>query len=798
MMNKGTTQFMTRIAGGRTGSRKTLNPKKPAGRAKRIIIRLFIIGVFFGVGGMLGAASLFYYYSLSLPPIGPLLEGYNPPQTTRILSSDGEVIGELFDERRTIVPISRIPKNMTNAVIAAEDADFRNHKGVDYMGIARAVIKNLLRGHLRQGASTITQQVARTFFLTREKSLSRKIREVLLTKKIEDRLTKDEILFLYLNQINFGHARYGVSEAARFYFGKDIRDITLAEAALLAGIPKGPSIYSPLINPKAALGRRAYVLGEMLKNKLITKAQYDAASIEKIDLSNTRGPDPTLAPEAVDLAILAVKDQISLKELRRGGYTIVTTVDTRLMRAARQAVLAGLFAVDARHGRVAPFTSTHAPADDHKGPVMVGQIRVGEVTGVDAVENRLKVRVGDLEGFVDLRTANRYNPNKLDAGAFAAVGAKLRVSLLSKPNPGETAAFHLEVGPEAALAAIRPKDGTIAAIIGGDHMMPGGFDRASRALRQPGSAFKPIVYLAALITRRYTAATLLDDAPEVQGEWQPQNAHEEGFLGAVRARDALARSLNLPAVKLITEIGPDAAVVLAKRLGISSALEPAPSLALGASAVTPLEMASAYATLANRGRREGPTIIRRVLGKDGNEIPLSMPPSEQAVSEQEAYLITSLMESVVEGGGTGAEAQKLGRPAAGKTGTSNEQRDAWFVGYTPSLACAVWVGFDDFKPIGKKEYGNRAALPIWLDFMTAAHADIVRQDFEVPEGIVTIPIDPKTGLLAYENMPGALSEVFIEGTQPMETAVPPDLASPDSIMMDQLSDEAGAVDQKAQ
>ncbi len=783
---------MTRTVRGRFETRPTLKPpRKKAGRLGRIIKRLLIVGVFFGVGGMLGVASLFYYYSLSLPPIGPLLEGYNPPTTTRILSLDGEVLGELFEERRTLVPITRIPKAMVNAVIAAEDADFRTHKGLDYMGIARAVLKNILRGHLGQGASTITQQVARTFFLTREKSVSRKVREILLTKKIEDRLTKDEILYLYLNQINFGHARYGVYEAARYYFAKDIKDISVAEAALIAGIPKGPAIYSPVINPKAALGRRTYVLGEMLKHNFIARAQYDEAINTPITLATVRGPDVTLAPEAVDLAVSAVKDQIGIAELKRGGYTLVTTVDSKWMRAARQALVAGLTAVDARHGRTAPFNSTKASMENPKGSPAVGQIRVAEVVGFDAANNRLKVRTGDLEGSVDLRAAARYNPKQLDAASFAATGAKIRVSLIAKPNPGEEASFRLEIGPEAALVAIRPKDGTIAAIVGGFRMMPGGFDRASRAKRQPGSSFKPFVYLAALITRRYTAATLLDDAPEVQGEWQPQNAHEDGFLGAVRARDALARSLNLPAVKLITEIGPDAVVATAKRLGITSTLEPAPSLALGASAVTPLEMATAYAALANHGRREGPRILRRILDRDGNEIPLPTLPSEQAVSEQEAYLITSLMESVVEGG-TGAEARKLNRPSAGKTGTSNEQRDAWFVGYTPNLACAVWVGFDDFKTIGRKEYGNRAALPIWLDFMKVAHADIVRQDFEVPPGILTVSIDPKTGLRAYENMPGALDEVFLEGTEPTETAVPPDLASPDSILMDELAGETGA------
>lgn len=781
---------MRRASAGRAGSKtKKRKSYKKGGGFKSLLKRLFFIALFLGAGGVLGVASLFYYYSLSLPPIGPLLDGYDPPQTTRILSADNVVIGEMFEERRTVVPVSRIPKHMLNAVIAAEDADFRRHQGLDYMGIARAVLRNLLRGRLTQGASTITQQVARTFFLTRAKTFSRKIREALLTKKIEDRLTKDEILFLYLNQINFGHARYGVYEAARFYFEKDIEDISLAEAALLAGIPKGPAVYSPVTHPEAALSRRAYVLGQMKKHNFIGDAEFKAASDVPLELADTRRFDSRLAPEAAALAVEALKDQIDKKELRRGGYTIFTTIDADLQRAARLAVKKGLMEIDARHKRIAPFTSTKAAADKPDGkPLLFGRVYVGEAVAADDENNRLEIRVKGVTGVVDLRSAERYNPENLKASSFAKIGTKLRVSLLRAAEGDKPPAFKLEVGPQAALAAIRPNDGTVVAIVGGDDVLPGGFDRASRAKRQPGSAFKPFVYLAALLTRRYTAATLLDDAPEVQGEWQPKNAHAEGgYLGAVRFRDALARSLNLPSVKLITEIGPDSVVTLAKRLGFTSALEPVPSLGLGASEVTPLETAAAYATLANHGKREGPRIIARVLGKDGKEIPLAAPSSEQAVSEQDAFLITSLMRSVVESG-TGRKARALGRPAAGKTGTSNDRRDAWFAGYTPNLSCAVWVGYDDLKSIGRREYGNRAALPIWLDFMKAAHKDVIKQDFEEPFGIVTVRIDPKTGLRAFEGMEGAVDEVFIDGTEPHETAVPPELISPDNFMMNQLEE----------
>ncbi len=751
------------------------------------IVKMFVLVLFFFlIGGSAGLAAVFYYYNLSLPAIGPLLQGYDPPQTTRILSRDGKIIGELFVERRTVVPIGRIPKVMTNAVIASEDADFRKHEGLDYHGIARAIFRNLTSGRRAQGGSTITQQVARTFFLSREKTYTRKIREVLLTKKIEERLTKDEILYLYLNQINFGHARYGISEAVRYYFGKEVEQITLAEAALLAGIPKSPSHYSPIDHPEAAKQRRAYVLGEMRKLKMISDKAAKRAANAPIQLVSDKRVDNSLAPEAVSAAIDALKEIMNFDQLLRGGYIIETTVDTRLQAAARKAVIEGVTAIDARHGRIAPYrTRKRAPAVS-EGPLREGQIYWGEVFDRDPKAGTLSIQVGGRTGEVSLATAKRYNPDGLDADKFAQKGARLRVSLAAKPAPGKPLKLRLEMGPQAALVAIRPEDGTIAAMIGGDRVLRGGFNRATAAKRQPGSAFKPFVYLAAIQSGRYTAATLLDDSPEVQGEWQPQNSHLDEFAGAVRIREALARSLNLPAVKLITEVGPEATVAVAKRLGIASDLEAVPSLALGSSAVSPLELAGAYAVFAGRGKRNPPRILQRILRPDGTEVPLVFEPAEQVISEQEAYIITSLLESVVRAG-TGARARQLKRPAAGKTGTSDDQRDAWFAGFTPDYACAVWVGYDDFQTLGRKEYGAEAALPIWIDFMTAAHEGLEKREFEKPEGIVTIKIDPVTGLLAWEGMAESLDEVFIDGTEPTETAVPPELIAPESFFMDQLA-----------
>ncbi|MCP4674845.1 MAG: PBP1A family penicillin-binding protein [Deltaproteobacteria bacterium] len=780
------------MVNGRKSTRETRirQPEKRTGFFGKAVLAV----LFFCLGCGAGVAAVFYYFSLTLPAIGPLLEGYEPPQTTRILARDGTIIGELFTERRTVVPLDRIPKVMIDAVLAAEDADFRHHEGLDYRGMIRAVLTNLVSGKLSQGASTITQQVARTFFLSREKTFARKIREILLTKRIEERLTKDEILFLYLNQINFGHARYGVYEATRFYFGKTPEEINLLEAATLAGIPKGPAIYSPITHPDASKRRRAYVLGEMAKLGGISASDAKEAMKATLHVVDSRGIDSRFASEAVSRALQELKDIVGMETLRRGGYVIETTLDPKIQAAARAAVLKGLTSIDKRHGRIAPFkASKRWPAGDRgqSGKIREGRTYVANVVRRDDTAGLLRVDIGGLEGIVQLKKESRYNPKGLKASRFAAKGAKLHVSLTGRPRKGTPLPLRLEVGPQSALVTINPKDGSIVALVGGDSVEPRGFDRAVSAQRQPGSTFKPFVYLAAIQSGRYTAATLLDDAPEVHGEWQPKNANKDDFKGAVRLRRAVAGSINLPAVKLISDVGPNRVIELATRLGTTSKLDPTPSLALGASAVSPLEIASAYAAFGGGGKYRRAWIVKRITGPGGVEIPLVGRSPEQAITEQEAYLITSLLRSVVEGG-TGSRARKLGRPAAGKTGTSNDQRDAWFVGYTPDLVCAVWVGYDDLRSVGRKEYGSRAALPIWLDLMKQAHAKLPKRDFEKPLGIVTVRIDPASGLLAWEGMEEAVEEIFIEGTEPTETAVPPDLVAPDNFLMDQLASDAGS------
>ncbi len=767
--------------------------RRSRGGVARALRRTLLVLLCFGMGGAAGLAAVFYAFSRDLPAIGPLLEGYDPPQTTRILAADGTVLGELYEERRTVVPLERIPRWMVDAVIAAEDSGFRQHQGLDYPAMVRAMFANVTEGRLAQGASTITQQVARTFFLSREKTFSRKIREILLTKRIEERLTKDEILFLYLNQINFGHARYGVQEAARFYFGRDVGDLRLHEAALLAGIPKGPAVYEPIGHAEAARQRRTYVIGSMERQGMIGAAEAELARAAPLGVIPARGPDRELAPEAVSRVLHELAPAVDAATLRHGGWVIETAIDPALQRAAREAVRSGLAAIDGRNGRVAPFRKGKGrlagePCPEGRQPSF-GRVYSAEVTGRDG-EGRLLLRLCGRPAWIDLGRAGRYNPRGLSASGFAETGRRLRVSLAQGPAGGPYEA-QLEEGPQAALAAVDPATGRIVALVGGDDVRPGGFDRASDARRQPGSAFKPFVYLEALRSRRYTPVTLLDDAPEVDGEWQPKNSGSEGFAGAVTLRQALARSLNLPAVKLVRDVGPDRVAQLARAMGIESELDPVPALALGASAVSPLEMASAFATLAAGGMRHPARVVTRVVDPRGGEMRMMGQVPTRVVAEEEAHLLTTLLVSVVTSG-TGQGAAKLGRPAAGKTGTSNEMRDAWFVGYTTDLAAAAWVGYSDYKPLGRREFGGRAALPIWLGFMKKAHAGKPVRDFERPPGIVTARIDPASGLLAYEGQEDALEEIFIEGTEPAEAALPPDLVSLDAFAIEQAFGAAAA------
>jgi len=753
-----------------------------------------VVLVLRAAAAMLFVAGAIKSYEADLPSTADL-QNYHPPQVTRVLARNGQVIGELFVERRTIVDIASVPKHVIHAVIAAEDASFYEHKGLDYPGMLRALWKNLRGAKAKQGASTITQQVVKNVLLTSERTLDRKMREVILARRIEQELTKDQILGLYLNHIYFGHGRYGIEEACQYYFGKPITKATTAEAALLAGIVKGPSVYSPRVSLERAKSRRSYVLGQMLAKGLATEEEINAARAEPVALVTPSEVLRELAPEVVEEARRTLRDVVG-PESDQGGYTIWTTIDPDMQSYAREAVRKSLDGYLTRHKLVPPLVPAKKEPVGFEGAPSTRGHRVynGVVTGHDDAKNQLLIRIGNVNGFVEVKpTKSRYNPSSLFPSQFAKVGKVVRVSLVdprdaaasaADPRVGETsleptdnvadlpqttpplAAMRLELAPESALVAIDVATREIVALVGGYEGVRGGLDR-SVAKRQPGSTFKAFVYGYGIHTRLLTPATLMKTSSESINGYQPHNYDESEGKTPKLLREALAQSVNVAAVDAIQRVGPTNVATFAKEAGIDSKLGTDLSLALGAYEVTPREMAAGYATFAARGEYRKPRLITKITGPGGVEIKLA-PQEEprQVMTEQESFVLSSLLRSVVEKG-TATRAKALGRWVAGKTGTSNNSKDAWFVGYTQDIACAVWTGFDDASPMGRGETGSVASLPAFVDFMQRALKDKPARALEVPTtGIETRFIDPESGLLAYEGQENAFEEFFLTDTAP--------------------------------
>jgi penicillin-binding protein 1A len=726
------------------------------------------------------------HYEADLPDVRDLKGNYNPPQVTRILARDATILAEIFTERRTVVPISTLPAHVKLAVLAAEDAGFYEHEGLDYLGMLRAMVVNLRSRRTRQGGSTITQQVVKNILLDPERSVRRKIREVILARKLEQQISKDEILELYMNHIYFGHGRYGIEEAARYYFGKPAREVTLAEAAVLAGLPAGPELYSPRHDMTRAENRRGFVLAQMLDKGFIDQRQHDAAMAEPITLAPAVEPQGQLAPEVVELVKHTLKEAVGATP-KKGGYTITTTIDPKLEAAARKAVRDNLAAYDKRYRLTGPFNPPlNASANKRKAkpaekpfegtPRFADhKVLVGVVTATRDAEGLIDLRVGTVTGAAKLADYERYNPQHLPPSQFAPEGTLLRVSLLA-PADGPAAAakvpLRLELGPEGALVALDVRTREVLALVGSEEALSGGLDRATSAHRQPGSSFKPFVYSYGLYSRRFTPASMLDTDPGTLNGYRPSNFEDSDGTAPMRLREALAHSVNVAAVHVLEEVGPANVVAWANALGIQSKLGPDLSLALGSYEVTPWEMAVAYATFASGGIYQPPVLVTRIVGPDGAEIPLpARPPARRALGEAEAYLTTSLLTSVIDHG-TGAAARALGRPVAGKTGTSNQAKDAWFVGYSTDIVCATWTGYDDGRSLGAREQGATAALPAWVGFMKAAHEKRPVTEFPRPSGIVPVRIDPKNGLRAYDGEDDGMDELFLQGTEPAEISVP--------------------------
>jgi penicillin-binding protein 1A len=713
---------------------------------------------------MLGVAIAIERMARDLPSVAQLEHGYAPPQVTRVRARDGTLLANVFRERRTVVPFDSIPGHVKLAFLAAEDAGFYEHEGLDYLGMLRALAANLRAGATRQGGSTITQQVVKNVLLDSERTYRRKVRETILARRLEQHLSKDQILGLYLNHIYLGHGRYGVEEAARYYFGKRAKDMDLGEAAILAGIVAAPERFSPRNHPERALERRQYVLGQMVAKGFLDEAARRRVVDLPLRLAPAVEAESELSPEAVAHAMDTLAEAVG-DRAKVGGYEVVTTIDPRLQSAARGAIRSVLDDYDRRHGAVPPFElgprrDWGAPFEGHP---KVHHIYVGEVAATDDRLGTIDVRVGDVVGRVFLGREPRYNPKGLVASEFARRGALLRVALLAAPAPGEKPPLRLELGPQGALVALDVRSREVVALVGSYEALAGGLDRATRAKRQPGSTFKPILYGYALHSRRLTPASILE-LPARKG----RDARK------IDVRTGLARSDKDAAEQVLRLVGADNVVAWAHAMGIASELGADESLALGAYEVRPLELANTYVTFANGGVAGPATVVSEIRGPGGKPVPLpARPEGRRVMGEDEAYLATSLMRSVIDFG-TGRRAARLGRPLAGKTGTTNDARDTWFVGFSPDVVAAVWVGWDDSRPLGREESGARTALPAWIDFMKAAHAGRPITDFVRPGSIVVAKIDPETGLLARDDTKDARDEEFLDGTAPTELTPEPE------------------------
>ena len=756
---------------------------------RRLLIAAVSLCVFGAVAGVGGLFGVFWYYGRDLEALDQEgLKNYKPPQVTRIYARDGELIGELFEQRRSVIRYEQVPSHVENAFLAAEDADFYRHEGMDYAGMVRALIANVRAGKVTQGASTITQQVVKIFMLSPERSLERKVQELILARRLEQAFSKTEILELYLNEIYLGHGRYGIEEASRFYFGKSVADIDMGQAALLATLPKAPGRDSPLQNPEKAKARQIYVLNQMVKHGFATADDAQRYIDGPLDLAaaEERSAVVSGAEEVVDAAIGILREHYG-DDLDTLGASVHTTVSLQAQTDARNAVAGGLAAIDARHGYGRKLKPAEAERLAEVGAAAAGPLSKGRKLEVvlEAVSTEtLRARAGDRPVVIDLGVRHAIEDEDAAIETYPS-GAVIPVRITKAPVGGAAARARIDAGPEAAVVVLDVPSGEVLALVGGSTFARGDFNRATDAKRQPGSSFKPFVYGAALAAGRITPATLLDDSPEVYKDWKPTNYRRDRYLGEVRARVALAKSVNTIPVKLIDELGPKAVIDFASRMGIDSPLPDNLSIALGTGEVTPFEMARAYLTVARGGERIEPRIVARVE-TIGAEDWIPDAPTQQVLDEAPAFLLTSMMRSVVTEG-TGRKAGALGRDAVGKTGTSNEARDAWFAGYTPDHVAVTWVGFDQPKSVGRGETGGKSALPIWLETMKAVSTGAPKR-FVPPASVSVRTIDAASGLLAptgsaadgYDGK--TLEEYFLEGTEPLEEAVPAALPKGDVLL----------------
>ncbi|HEX3762131.1 MAG TPA: PBP1A family penicillin-binding protein [Kofleriaceae bacterium] len=795
------------------GSQPGFRPEaRRAGRSWLPVIKWLAILAVAGAS-LVAATAAFVFWMYGRDPNLPnyqTLEDYHPKQVTAITDGNDRRIGEIYSERRTVVPYDKVPPILVDAFVAAEDNSFWTHRGVDYWGMFRALITNLRAGHTRQGASTITQQVVKTFLLTPERTFRRKIQEIILARRLESSLTKQEIMTLYMNQIYFGHGRYGVEEAARFYFGKHVGELNVGEAAMLAGLPQSPENISPRKNPKRAKERQTYVLNQLVAMQKVTVTEAQKWIDAPIRVVDRPFAELGSAPEWVELAKRELVKRYNGDEaaVDKAGATVRTTLDPSLQALAQKALQNGLRAVDKRHGVGRSVRSVKPDKIEAEiarlsrrlprgGPV-AKEVYEAVVTQVSDEDHELVVDLGDYPAAIVLGGEDdaRFNPPDAD-GKIKPPSARFKpgdvVSVMvvaapaakqkagddddDEPKPAKAAivpkhAKHRVVfapGPEGAVVVIDLKSRKVRALVGGYASKVAGFDRATMAHRQPGSSFKPYVYATAIDSGKYTPATIINDAPEsfdAFPKWRPKNFETGRFEGPVRLRYALSRSINTVSLQLAYNLKPETIIALAKKMGVASELTPELSIALGSNEVTPLEHTNAVATLALGGVAAPPQFIDAIGGKR-----VQVAAGEQVLRPEVAYVVVDMMRSVVTEG-TAVAASVLKIPIAGKTGTSNDARDTWFIGLTPDYAIGVWIGYDDNRSMGR-DTGGSNAVPVYIDMMKQMNQPA--KAFPRPPHVVEATIDKKTGLLAPDGAPRetTLTEVFVEGTQPTEVAPMP-------------------------
>jgi penicillin-binding protein 1A len=760
-------------------------PASPRRSALRQLLRISLWTVLvlsaIAVGATAGVVIGFFR---DLPSLEGL-EDYQPSIATTLYTDNDEPFHSFYEQRRTLVPLSRIPTQLKQAILAVEDARFYEHRGLSFRGILRASLMNLISGRKLQGGSTITQQLARGLFLTPEKNLTRKIKEALLSIQIEKHYSKDKILELYCNLVYFGHGAYGVEAAAQTYFQKSVADLGLPEAAMIAGLPSAPNRFSPIIDQARARRRREHVLRRMLDQEYITEPQMEQANRSPFDETLFTKKN-SVAPYFVEHVRQILEDTYGAYALYNTGLKVYTTLSLPMQRAAEEALVGGIRELDKSRG------FRQAKRDTGRPRVGLYAPRVGEVVSATVLKVKgksLEVQLGRYRGELAFETL-AWTKLPRPAANFPE-GSQILVQVLSVDEKRKTVELALEQEPEleGALVALNPKDGAIKTMIGGYNFERSKFNRITQAKRQPGSAFKPFVYATAF-DRGLTPSTVIDDSPisfhtHVGGklvEWAPEN-YDRKFRGPMTLRRALENSINVVTIKLIQRIGVDPVIKLAHQVGIESELRREVALALGVSEVTPLELVSAYGVFANGGVRNEPFAIRKVTDSQGRVLEQHLSDPQEVMRPETAYILVNVMKGVIERG-TGAKAKVLERPLAGKTGTTSEATDVWFVGFSPSLVAGVWLGYDQKRSLGSAATGGGLALPIWIRFMQKALTGSEREEFPVPDNVVSVPVNLVTGRPAPDER-GAVLEYFTSGSEPRRPSAPaapaPDLPSPASI-----------------